>query len=112
MLKIFLCLIGVLILTASAASAIKTEPPQPDWINHLSVIVPGVTYAFKMMIWAIGTLIGVVSTMLGIGLRIVWNQFKDMRRKMDDMYLILMACEGCGEAAEKIGHCRRADDVQ
>lgn len=106
---VIIILFSFVIVGVCCATNIKTTPPPPDWVEHLDVIVPGVTYAVKVLIWTIGSLLSLLGTIIGAG--IVWmvRRQKRIEAKIDKVHEVMLECDGCRASAIKYG--RRAGDT-
>ena len=80
----------------------------PTWAEHADIIVPGIMNAMKLLIAVISVIGGALcSIIVWIGKQMA-SKVNSMDSKLDNMQSIMMACDGCSEAARKYG--RRRDD--
>lgn len=97
-------ILALISLTAIAAicGQIPQNPATPEWIKYLDIIIPGVTYAFKILIGviiAMGTLLA--NIMIYYGKKRV-EKLNYISHKVDITYQVITDCKNCRPSVEKV----------
>jgi len=94
-------LYSVLIATVVLAQ-VPNRPVDPEWLKYVDVMVPGVIYLVKALIWvivAMGTIL--VNIMIYFGKKRL-AKLNSMNEKLDIVYKVITSCEGCNDSLEKV----------
>jgi hypothetical protein len=81
---------------------VPNQPVDPEWLKYADIAVPGVIYLFKALIWVIvvmGTLL--INIMIYFGKKRL-AKLNSMNEKLDVVFKIVTACEGCNESLGKV----------
>ena len=81
---------------------------EPNWMEHVEVLVPAIQYAIETLMWIIGISVTALCAVIGWVGRQFAKKFSAMDLKLDAMHHIMLSCDGCSKAAEAYGR-RRTD---
>lgn len=107
-LLVVLVSVMVLAVTATVTAQVSAGPAQPEWVKYVDIIVPGVVYLVKTLIWLIVVIGGALFNLIWyLGRKRLAHQ-KQMDAKIDVMYQVITSCDGCRESMDKVVHGRSA----
>lgn len=101
-----------LFVSVCCAANIPAQSPNATWVGHLDVILPGVLYAFKVLIGVIGSLGSLIGAIIWYFAKQHLARQRRMERMLTLVYHVITECDGCKETLDNYEkHDRRKDDV-